>query len=268
MNQFWNVDVASIYPGDYGWGFVKLEALFMDSREPFLILDADTILTGPVAQELDAAFDDADAPDFIVDDENQSEADTHRLYYDWKKVREINPNAESPAFVFNSGQWAGRSGVLTHADFSPWLEWSFPRRLRYPDRFQNGDQGLFNYVLNQMAQTEKVRVRRLKIMHWPGHGMEAFNLATILKGTAPCRVIHWAGLKSIRLSAMPGSDLLQHFERLYYQRIPVGWILRPWRAATSTVHELIKRFRIWVKLFWKLKVCRTQKTPTSDAKIQ
>ena len=266
--RYWNVDLAPIPTGDYGWGFVKLEPLFSAPGETFLMLDADTVLTGPIADTIAERFAVEFSPDFIVDEEEQPEAEMRRLYYDWDTVRSVDPTAQRPIFVFNSGQWAGRPGVLAREDFTPFLDWSLPRKLRFPECFFNGDQGLMNFVLHRKVTTDLITVERQKLMHWPGHGMEAFNLATILKGTAPCRIIHWAGLKCVRLSAMPGADLLDHFERIYYQRIPAGWILRPWRAATSTVHELIKRFRIWVKLFWKLKVCRSQKTPTSDAKIQ
>ena len=38
-----------IFPStvDYGWGFVKLEVLFGPPGEKFLVLDSDTVLTGP-----------------------------------------------------------------------------------------------------------------------------------------------------------------------------------------------------------------------------
>src|ERR1700730_16478121 len=74
LRRYWDVDVQPLPPGDYGWGFVKLEPLLGRAGETFLVLDSDTALTGPV---LDAWRDRA-AP-FLVDDEQQSEADTKRL---------------------------------------------------------------------------------------------------------------------------------------------------------------------------------------------
>jgi len=151
LRQYWNVGTAELPRGEYGWGFVKLEALFAPPGEKFLVLDSDTVLTGQVLEtwnEFPASF--------LVDDEEQSEADTKRLYYDWEKVRKIDPSARPPRFVFNSGQWFGTGGVLTRDDFAPWVEWTMPRTLRHPEHFMPGDQGILNYVLNQKAAIEEL----------------------------------------------------------------------------------------------------------------
>jgi len=61
--------------GDYGWGVVKLEPLFQgEPGRRFLVLDADTVLLGPVLDRFDAGG----AP-FLGDDENQPEAEIRRL---------------------------------------------------------------------------------------------------------------------------------------------------------------------------------------------
>src|SRR6266852_5165282 len=46
LQQYWNVGTADLPRGEYGWGFVKLEALFAPPGERFLVLDSDTVLTG------------------------------------------------------------------------------------------------------------------------------------------------------------------------------------------------------------------------------
>jgi hypothetical protein len=66
LRQYWGVTLAEIPAGDYGWGFVKLEALFGPPGERFLVLDSDTALTGPILD----AWTDSDAP-FLVDNEEQ-----------------------------------------------------------------------------------------------------------------------------------------------------------------------------------------------------
>ena len=92
------------------------------------------------------------AAPFLVDDETQSEANANGIYYNWKAVSEVDRDAHAPKFLFNSGQWFGTAGVLTRADFAPWLEWSMPRRaLLSPGLFMNGEQGILNYVLNRKA---------------------------------------------------------------------------------------------------------------------
>lgn len=234
LARYWNVGTADLPRQDWGWGFIKLEPLFAPGGESFLVLDSDTVMTGPV---LDARTE-AGAP-FVVDDEQQSEADTHRLYYDWRKLREIDPAAQPPQFVFNSGQWFGTAGVIPRADFEPWIDWSrMPPRHRHPDRFMPGDQGVLNYVLNQRAARGGLAVARRKVMHWPGHGMGDFTADAIARGSAPPRIIHWAGIKASRLGAMPGGDILAHFERGYYSRIPNGAALRLKRQTTSLATSL------------------------------
>ena len=52
LRHYWNVEIAKLpVTGDYGWGFVKLEALFGTPGERFLVLDSDTVITGPVLDE-------------------------------------------------------------------------------------------------------------------------------------------------------------------------------------------------------------------------
>jgi hypothetical protein len=191
LQRSWNVRLADlpIY-GDYGWGFVKLEALFGPPGERFLVLDSDTVLAGPVL-----GLWNEDGVSFLVDDEKQPDDDKKRLYYDWEKVLQIDPSARPPEFVFNSGQWFGTAGVLIRDDFEPFLAWTMPRKLRHPDLFMPGEQGILNYVLNLKVALEGLGVQRKEIMRWPGHTMEGLTVQSISKRTAPALVIHWAGMK-------------------------------------------------------------------------
>ena len=125
-------------------------------------------------------------------------------------------------FVFNSGQWFGTAGVLTRDDFAPWVEWTMPRRLRPPEYFMPGEQGILNYVLNQKAAIDGLRVERRQIMRWPGHSMDGLDAETVSKRAAPPLVVHWAGVKRARQRDMIGADLLAYFEKVYYQRLPAG----------------------------------------------
>ena len=252
--QTWNVGVFPVPAGHYGWGFVKLEPLFAEPGTRFLILDADTLLTGPIIESLESRFQSSDTPSFIVDEEEQPESEMRRLYFDWDKFQEFTPPVGRPSFVFNSGQWAGRTGVLCRADFDSWIEWKFPRFLKRPDLFMPGDQGVLNFVLNQKAQRAQLCVARQPLMHWPGNGMEGYAIQTVLNRAAPARVIHWAGLKKLRLAAMPGADLLRYFERAYYASIRNGQTLRLYRAALAVIGEVTERFKTRVRLFWRHKV--------------
>jgi hypothetical protein len=243
LRHYWNVRMAELPSGDYGWGFVKLEPLFGPRGERFLVLDSDTVMAGPV---LDLwAGDNAS---FLVDDETQTEADTRRLYYDWRLVSQIDPKAQPPLFVFNSGQWFGTSGILMREDFAPWLEWTMPRRLRHPAMFMPGDQGVFNYILNQKAALAGLSVRCRKIMWWPQHGMDGVNAASITYRTALPLVIHWAGMKKPRLGDMSGADVLRLFEKRYYSRLPGGRTRRFYTTVhypfADWRHDLSQRIRL------------------------
>lgn len=235
LSRYWDVHIADVPTGDWGWGFVKLEPLFGQEGERFLVLDSDTVFGGPVLDTWKST-----KADFLVDDEQQHEADIGRLYYDWRKVAEVDAAAQPPQFVFNSGQWFGTAGLLVREDFAPMLDWSgMPPKLRYPHLFMPGDQGVMNYVLNQKAAKDQVVVERRKIMCWPGHGMDGFTADSVAARSAPSLVIHWAGMKRQRLGTMVGEDVLRFFESLYYSRLPGGGARRRVRAALYPVEDVV-----------------------------
>jgi hypothetical protein len=245
--HYWNVRSADLPgKGDYGWGFVKLEPLFGSPGERFLVLDSDTVLTGPVPD----VWSDARTP-FLVDDEKQSEADTKRLYYDWEKARAIDPWAQPPQFVFNSGQWFGTAGVLTRDDFAPWLAWTLPRKLRHPELFMPGDQGILNYVFNRKSALEGRLVERRQIMRWPGHSLEGLDAETVSRRAAAPRIVHWAGLKKARQRDMVGADLLAFFEKVYYGRLPASGARRIIAGCQYTLSHRLLGAGLRVKLAFR-----------------
>ena len=250
LKTYWDVSIAELPQGNWGWGFIKLEPLFGPPGERFLILDSDTAFSGPVLETWASC-----QASFLVDDEQQSEADTCRLYYNWREVAVIDQAARPPKFVFNSGQWFGTAGVLARSDFEPFIDWScMPPKLRHPTLFMPGDQGVLNYIINQKVQLSGLIVERCPIMCWPGHGMRSITAPKINDQTAPIRIVHWASFKSPRLAGMPGFDVLSMFEKIYYNRLPgQQWrrrlvtFLYPWRYW---VLELMQRLRHRLAARW------------------
>jgi hypothetical protein len=241
--RYWDVSATDLPSrGDYGWGFVKLEPLFGNAGEKFLVLDSDTVLTGPILR----VWHDAGVP-FLVDDEKQSEEDTRRLYYDWEKVRAADSCASPPRFVFNSGQWFGTAGVLSRDDFDPWVEWTMPRKLRHPEFFMPGDQGVLNYVLNKAA-SQGLEVERREIMRWPAHSMKGLDAESVSMKVAPALIVHWAGLKKARQRDMASADLLAFFENFYYQRLPAGWGRRVFAMYRAVASHYLLGARVRLKL--------------------
>lgn len=221
LKRHWGIEVVDLPVGDYGWGYVKLEPLFGPKGQSFMVCDVDTAFTGRV---LDMRAE-SDAP-FFVDNEQLSDADFKRLYYDWEKLAAIDPDVQSARKAFNVGQWFGTAGIVTREEFDPWLEWTLPRQQRYPDLFMGGDQGVMNYVVLKKEAFAGLRIDRAEFMRWPGHGMDDLTPEAVRDGTAPARVIHWAGMKAILLRDMVGGDLLQFYEDFYYSRMPLGRIRR------------------------------------------
>ena len=237
LYRYWGVELVDLPRGDYGWGLVKLEPLFGPAGQTFLVVDVDTVFTGRV---LDIRAE-SDAP-FFVDDEQLSDNDFKRLYYDWDKLREIDPRAQSARTAFNVGQWFGTAGLVTREEFDPWIEWTLPRRLRYPQYFMGGDQGVMNYVILQKEAFEGLRVERRTIMCWPGHSMQGLDAESISKRTAPPRIIHWAGMKKTSLRHMAGGDILLHFEKVYYAHLPAGTL----RRLLAICQHFLIHWRHWV----------------------
>lgn len=247
LKKHWNVDVADLPVGDFGWGFVKLEPLFGPKGQRFMVCDVDTAFTGRVLEERAKS----DAP-FWVDNEHLSDDDFKRLYFDWEKLASLDPDVQSAQRAFNVGQWFGEAGLVERDEFDDWLEWTLPRRLKYPDVFMGGDQGVMNYVVLKKEAFAGLRIDRVELMRWPGHGMDDLSPEAVRNGTAPARVIHWAGMKAIFLHNTVGGDLLQFYEDFYYSRMPLGRIRRRlalWRHVW--VHWRFNTFRPFRLAFGK-----------------
>ena len=242
LKRTWAVELVDLPVGDYGWGLIKLEPLFGPSRQRFMVCDVDTVFTGRVLDERAKS----DAP-FFVDDEQLTDADFKRLYYDWTALEKIDPDVQPARNAFNVGQWFGTAGLVRREEFDALVEWTLPRRLRHQQVFMGGDQGVLNYVLLKKEALEGLRIDRRTIMRWPANGVLDLTPEAMKSRTAPPLVVHWAGMKEIFLCNMIGGELLQFFEHYYYTRVPnarlrrlldFGWhvwinwwfsVSRPWK---------------------------------------
>ncbi|PYJ44919.1 MAG: hypothetical protein DME85_14100 [Verrucomicrobia bacterium] len=245
LKCMYNVETAAVSPGNYGWGFIKLEPLFQDRPERFLILDSDTVLLGPVLETANNH-----QTDFIVDFEQQTDSRAKEIYFNWEIGEQSGFGMAQPDFLFNTGQWFACSRVLRRADFDPWIRWSLPPRLTRPDLFKNGEQGILNFVVNEQYQKGSITVTRVPLMRWPGFDVTDIKLPEVTRGhESPYRqVMHWAGFKAPRFESLPRSDLLIHFERLYYEDHGGGGErLRLARARRYAREYRTRRFAIKLK---------------------
>ncbi len=237
IEEVWNVQLWPTAERSFGWGFIKLEPLFSAERVRYLILDSDIVFLGRVIDALEK-FD----TDFVVQQELQPESDVAPLYFDSAMIRaSINRVFPGPSFTFNSGQYVATSGLVSREDFGDLVVWAEPRRVRYPDMFNAGDQGVLNYVVNQRAATGRLTVARTPFMKWGREEMSEFAVAKLSDASPYPFVIHWAGLKKPRFGQMLRADILRHFEGAYYEKISNGLARRHSRVLRSEIERWFSR---------------------------
>ncbi len=238
---------AKVYPlqlRSYGWGFAKLEPLFDPAAGRFLYLDADTLLAGPVLDWLAASPED-----FVVSREPASPEFINTNYYDLAALQRLDPDFHYPGYTFNTGQWVGRGGLLTRADFADLVDWTEPPHVRPENIFRLGEQGLLNYVLVRGAEAGRWTLRAEPFLCVPNTPEgAALELSQISRGPdSPYRlIVHWCGLRTPEFRNAPRGDLLQFFEKFFYAVIGGDWLRLRHRAQRAVV-SLRGLLRQWFK---------------------
>lgn len=239
LEKYLNVKIFVTDRKKFGWGYGKLEPLFITQKQDFLILDSDTVLTGPVIEIANSC-----GASFVVDDEIQPAERFNEIYYNLDKIGEINGSFVYPGYSFNSGQWFGTSGILKREDFSTYLNWTEPPETKFPGIIFKGDQSVLNYVLHLKEQNKSVTISRIKLMIWPSAGNGDFiSLRGIVKRNSDQPyIMHWAGIKHRTLKQYPRADILSFYlafynsqlslsekvmENLYLYRLAISKALKP-----------------------------------------
>jgi hypothetical protein len=227
LERVWNVSVWPTTTRVFGWGFSKLEPLFDVKAGRFLMLDSDIVIVGRVVEALER-FD----ADFVVQEEVQPPEQVDLLYFRPAEVRErIDAAFPHPAFTFNSGQFVATGGKLARSDFDDILEWSSPRRHRFPGVFNPSDPGALNCVVLRRLAAGTLSVARTPFMKWGFAEVADIDVARLDVNSPYPYVIHWAGLKHRHLGRMIRADILRYFEAMHYARVPFGGPRRLARAA-------------------------------------
>lgn len=213
----WQVDQVPTPPGGFGGGFAKFEVLFNPQPERFLVIDSDIVFAGPLLGRFAEVTED-----FIVVAEEYDEAARRTLFLHDEEVKKVAPHSSPVRFLFNAGQFVGRGGMIRREDVEPWLEFSSPRRRKHPQALRGIDQGILNYVVNQLANSGRITVRRMDFMRWSQSDLSDIDLTEIQRGVDSRHrfLIHWAGEPRRNLRDLPRADILRFFEDLYYTRVP------------------------------------------------
>lgn len=203
----YNATVYASSVSNFGYGFSKLEPLFSDRKQRYLMLDADLLILGPVLEFLNQS-----KAHFVVHPETSGTSHTESLAYKLAPLAVIDPLYQPPDFIFNTGNYVATGGCLKRSDFDGVIHWDQPRSLRHPDVFMCGEQGALNYVLLKAWQQGRVSLDRRDYYRWSGMGAPDVTVPDLrARKTAPL-LIHWAGPKPDNIREMHRTDLLQFYK--------------------------------------------------------
>jgi len=239
----WNVEVYPSRQKKLGWGLGKLDVLTDPPARRLLLLDSDIVFTGRLIDRLEE-FDE----DLIV--ESFDETAFEEEFFSFADARKFDPRFEFPSYGFNTGQLVATTAKITKQDFAELVDWQ-TRTVLHPKVFKMGEQGVLNYVALRKAQQGELSIRREPFMVRPGKGDRAahIQLKDLNSEGQNLQLIHWAGLRwGKSLEEMPRSEILLHFEKIYYKRVPFGRLLREWRLMLFRVDRtFITPVKILVK---------------------
>ena len=233
---------ASVFQSDrrcFGWGFGKLEPLFIPDRKRCLILDSDIVMIGPVLDTLEEYTED-----FVVTLEQEDNDFVRRLYFDVEALERMDPAFKFLGKTFNTGQLVATSGLLSRADFDPYVNWAEPPVVKDPGIFQCGEQGLLNYILLKKQSMSQLSLKQTPLMVVADSPLcREMRLNPREAQRSSCTLIHWCGQvrtpDSPLLAGMYGRNILLHFERLYYRRLPLGLVVLWMRLLGSAVRAAV-----------------------------
>ncbi len=228
IERHWDVRVYPDRQKNLGWGFGKLEVMTELPARRLLLIDSDIVFAGRVIERLQR-FDE----DLIVNLEDFDTAGVEQQFFALEGLRQLDPTFDFPGYGFNGGQIVATTGRIAKEDLAGLLDWH-TRTVMHPEIFKKGDQGLTNYIVLRKVQQGTLTIRREPFMVWPGAAGRTEHIQT--KDFTPegrhQQLIHWAGLRwGKALEEMPRSEILLHFEEMYYRRVPLGGWFRRWRRA-------------------------------------
>lgn len=202
----------------------QFEPFFTEPGIRFFLMDTDIVFAGRVLDLFEPHEEEMVVMrEFATDDSR----DLHWIRM--AKLAEIDPGFRYPGWVFNSGQWAGTSGLFAREELRPWVTDEEVPRVRHPEVFYKS-QGLLNYLAMKKAAAGKLTVGYQDLALWGGlaEPMAKVSLEEIKQRKHPPLLIHWAGVKKPRVEELPRFDILDFFEKYYYSRIPSGAVKKWW----------------------------------------
>jgi hypothetical protein len=234
IEQSWDVQVHPASRKALGWGFGKLDMMMELPTRRLLILDSDIVFVGRVIERLEQFTEDV-----VVHEEPYTLEAVEQLFFPVEKLRQLDPGFAFPGYAFNTGQLVVKTGCLARADFQGLADWE-TRKVTQPDIFKMGEQGLANYVILRKLQRRELSLRREPFMLWPGDeaNTSSIRVSDLTPDSPHPALIHWAGLRWGKSpEQMPRADILLHFQRIYYSRVPYASCLKLHRRVRASLRR-------------------------------
>ena len=120
-------------------------------------------------------------------------------FYDWERLKELDPTFNFPGFVFNSGQFVVNRACVAREEIGRFYDPPESGNRRQPDVFTiYGDQGVLNYVLPKMQQEGRLTIGRVRFDIWADPasiGPDVISLESQQSRRGIPKVVHYAGQK-------------------------------------------------------------------------
>jgi hypothetical protein len=208
--------------------YSKLKALFSESYERFLYLDADTVLVGDVRELPYQDYDFFVSPRRSHLDNLEKQRRLYPHYYDYQKILEYDPEYSLEQMtLFTSGNFFGRAGRLP---LEPIVEeYRYQRRTPMDQWILRNDMGLLNYFINRRAQMGEVTMGGQAFAVMANKSMVEYfpdlTLDTVLnRQFKHGYVIHFPGpTRRLWLYQHTFGDVPATFYRRYYAHFP-AWV--------------------------------------------
>lgn len=224
LEKYWGVEVRGESKILCGSPLTKLHIMASSVGERVLVIDTDTVFAGKVLDYLETFSDDV-----VVSVENNVNCHSEwfsRTYYDYKKIKEVDPCFCFPGFSFNTGQLVLTTGIVGYGDLSNYVDFRPRANVKNQEIFKLYDQGLLNYIFPKQEQAGSIKIGRANFMRWMSFRARENNAENILDDIRNMNglpvILHWAGTVHPDICKMPRSEIMVFFQKHYYSKIPFG----------------------------------------------
>ena len=247
IEQVFSVSLAPLPFKNVG-AYSKLYPFINPAKERALILDSDIVWLGDLIPELNR-FDE----DVIADCVRPADAEEelNRWYIDSNNFSRRYGRYPYPGFVFNTGQLVISTHPFSAEDFTDIIDWTEPVRPLEDHIFLCEDQGIINYVVAKKLKAGALTLRPHHFFVWGwSEDAKRFTLDDILRRKGHPFLLHWFGRKEGMTRVLPRHELLQFYERWYYQQLEDGMRRIHWERLKRTVRHPYALLKAVLKFFY------------------